>query len=185
MKKLIISLTVLFVAIGAMADVDIAIGSKPFNMSITPDVAIYGQSVLIKGMTLSLWGENEQDSLALGIVNGSSGFSSGVDWAFALNYADNFTGVKWAVVNHNTGNTVGWDAGFLNYSSGAMKGVYTGIVNYVGRLKGVQFGLFNYVETGDSGVQIGLINIIDNNDEWFSDMPNQLAPWTLFVNWRF
>lgn len=178
MKKLIMCLAVALVSINVMA-------SKPFNMSLTPDVAIYGQSVLIKGVTLSLWGENEQSSLALGIVNGTLGFSSGADWALALNYADNFTGVKWAAVNYTKGNTVGWDAGFLNYSTGAMKGVYTGVINYVARLKGVQFGLFNYVDTGDSGVQIGLINIIGNNNVWFSDMPEQLAPWMLFVNWRF
>lgn len=73
MKKLIVFIIAALVSTGAMAE------TQSFNMSLTPDVVIYGRSVMIKGVTLSLWRENEQMSLALGIVNGPFGQSSGLD----------------------------------------------------------------------------------------------------------
>jgi len=187
MKKLIVCLTAVLVSIGAMAETKpiITAETKPFNLSITPDVAIYGRNVMIEGLTLSIWGENQQTSLALGIVNGSFGNSAGLDWGFILNYADNYKGVKWGLVNYTKKDALGWDAGFVNYTEGTVRGLYTGVVNYVDRLKGVEFGLVNYVDKADAGFQIGIINIIHNNKSWFSDLPNSLAPGMILVNWRF
>ncbi|MFA7232067.1 MAG: hypothetical protein WC071_12420 [Victivallaceae bacterium] len=187
MKKLILCLTTVLVSIGVMAEIkSISLtGTEPFNLSLTPDIAIYNRNVTIEGVTLSVWGENPQTSLALGIVNGSVGNSAGLDWAFILNYADNYKGVKWGMVNYTKHDALGWDAGFLNYATGAARGLYTGAVNYADSLKGVEFGLVNYVEKADSGVQIGIINIIRNNKSWFDDLPNSLAPVMIFVNWRF
>lgn len=187
MKKLILCLTAVLVSTGVMAETKSlsATGTEPFNLSLTPDVAVYKRNVRIEGVTLSVWGENPQTSLALGIVNGSTGNSAGLDWGFILNYADNYKGVKWGFVNYTKQDALGWDAGFVNYTTGTVRGLYTGVVNYVDRLKGVEFGLVNYVDKADSGLQIGIVNIIRNNKTWFSDMPNSLAPVMIFVNWRF
>ena len=187
MKKLILCLTAVLVSTGVMAETKLLAmtETEAFNLSITPDVAVYNRNVTIEGVTLSIWGENPQKSLALGIVNGSTGNSAGLDWGFILNYADNYKGVKWGLVNYTKRDALGWDAGFVNYTSGTVRGLYTGVVNYVDRLKGIEFGLINYVDKSDAGFQIGIINIIGNNNTWFSDLPNSLAPGMILVNWRF
>ena len=187
MKKLIVCFAAVLVSIGAMAEVKPikTTQTESFNLSITPDIAVYNRNVTIEGVTLSIWGENPQTSLALGIVNGSTGQSSGLDWAFILNYADNYKGVKWGFVNYTKHDSLGWDAGFVNYNGDTVRGLYTSAVNYVGRLKGVEFGFINYVDKADAGFQIGIVNIIHNNNSWFSDLPNSLAPVMILVNWRF
>ncbi|MFA6293527.1 MAG: hypothetical protein WC637_17205, partial [Victivallales bacterium] len=153
MKKLIVCLTAVLVSIGAIAETkQLAMTqTEPFNLSITPDIAIYKRTVTIEGVTLSIWGENPQTSLALGIVNGSVGHSAGLDWGFILNYADNYDGVKWALVNYTKKDALGWDGGFVNFTEGLATGLLTGVVNYANRLKGVEFGLVNYVEKADTG----------------------------------
>ena len=45
--------------------------TNAFNASITPAVAIRDRDTPIEGLTLSLWGENPQKSLALGVANGT------------------------------------------------------------------------------------------------------------------
>jgi len=159
-------------------------GTKPIQISLTPDVSLYGRNETIEGLSLSLWGENPQRALALGVVNGSTGRSFGLSWALLLNYADDYTGVQWAPVNYTKGDFLGWQAGAVNYTGGRMKGLQSGWVNYAGRLTGLQFGFVNYAETAETGVQIGLVNLIPQND-WFSDLPDALAPGMIFVNWRF
>ena len=47
-------------------------GSKPLQLSLTPDIALFDRSETIEGLCLSIWGENPQTALALGIVNGST-----------------------------------------------------------------------------------------------------------------
>jgi hypothetical protein len=96
------------------------------------------------------------------------------------------------LVNYTTGDFSGWQGGFgfgllvsaLNYTGGDMRGLQTGVVNYAGKLTGLQFGLVNYATTAKSGVQIGLVNIMPEN-VWFSNLPDELAPGMIFVNWRF
>jgi hypothetical protein len=178
MKKLWIVLAGLLIAGGAMAQ------SKPFNASITPDYSVYGRNVMIEGLTLSIWGENPQTSLALGFVNGTSGNSAGASLAFILNYADNYKGVQWAAINYAAGDFLGWQGGLVNYTEGFMKGLQSGVVNYAGKLTGLQFGFVNYAETATTGVQIGLVNLIPDNS-WFNELPDELAPGMIFVNWRF
>jgi hypothetical protein len=60
----------------------------------------------------------------------------------------------------------------------------TGTVNLTGRLTGLQLGFINYAETVDTGLQIGLINIIPQN-RFLTELPEELSPAMLFVNWRF
>jgi len=178
MRTVLIILLGMTIATGTMA------AGKPLQLSITPEIALYDRSERIEGLSLSIWGENPQSALALGIVNGSTGRSSGLSWALVLNYADDYKGIHWAPINYTKGDFLGWQAGFVNYTGGRMKGLQSGTVNYAGRLTGLQFGMVNYAETAESGVQIGLINIIPQN-EWFSELPDALAPGMVFVNWRF
>jgi len=161
-----------------------AFADKPINLSLTPDIALFNKHERINGLTLSIWGENPQTSLAIGIVNGSSGSSAGISLAFILNYADNYKGVMFAPINYVQGDFLGWQAGFVNYTEGLMKGLQTGVVNYAGKLTGLQLGFVNFAETAETGVQIGLINLIPQN-AWFSNFPDELAPGMIFVNWRF
>lgn len=179
MKTLLASLAAILVSTCVMAE------TKPINLSLTPEIAVHDSSTFIKGLTLSIWGENEQSSLALGIVNGTKGNSFGFSWAFMLNYADNYTGVQWAPVNYTKGNFIGWQDGWVNYTGGRMKGLQSGIVNYAVTVTGLQLGIVNIAETADSSVQIGLVNIIHSNDEWFKALPEELAPGMIFVNWGF
>ena len=160
-----------------------AFGNPPIQISLTPDIALFGRGERIEGLCLSIWGENPQTALALGVVNGSTGDSAGLSWALILNYADNYTGIQWAPINYTTGDFLGWQGGLVNYTGGEMKGLQSGVVNYAGRLTGLQFGWVNYAASAERGVQIGLVNIMPGN-RWFSGLPNELAPAMVFVNWR-
>ncbi len=161
-----------------------AMASSPIQVSLTPDVAIASRHEQINGLSISLWGENPQTGLALGVANGSTGNSAGFSFAFLINYADNYKGIQWAPINYTKGDFLGWQTGFVNYTDGTMKGLQSGVVNYAGKLTGLQFGFVNYAESAETGVQIGLINFIPDN-AWFSDLPDGLAPEMVFVNWRF
>jgi hypothetical protein len=178
MKKLIKVLSGVCIAGG------MAIASEPIQLSLTPEVAIHNRNTRIEGVALSIWGENPQTALALGLVNGSTGKSAGLSWSWLLNYADNYEGVHWGLINYTKGDFLGWQAGAVNYTEGPMKGLQTGFVNYAGNLNGLQFGVINYAETAKTGVQIGLLNLIPSNP-WFSGLPDQLAPGMVFINWRF
>ena len=185
MKKLLTFLATVLVSTGAMA------GTRPFNLSLTPDIAVYSRSDTIEGLTLSVWGENQQTSLALGIANGAIGQSAGLSVGF-LNYAENYKGLQWGLVNYTDKDFAGWQGGpffglvvsVVNYTGGTMKGFQAGVVNYAGTLTGLQLGVVNYAEAADGGVQIGLVNIIPPNP-WFSGLPDALAPGMILVNWRF
>jgi len=170
--------------VGLMAVTAAVAQTAPLQVSITPDNAMCERTTRIEGLTIGIWSENPQTALALGIVNGSTGQSAGLSWAFLLNYSENYKGIQWAPVNYTSGDYLGWQGGMVNYTAGSMKGLQTGALNYAGKLTGVQFGWINYAETSETGVQIGLINLIPTN-EWFTRLPNELAPGMIFVNWRF
>jgi hypothetical protein len=186
MKKLLTCLAMILVSAVAMAD------TRPVNASITPDLAIYDRGDTIEGVTFSIWGENEQTSLALGLVNGTIGDSAGVSIGI-VNYGDNYTGIQWGLVNYVSGDFTGWQGGFLfgllgsviNCTDGTMSGFQSGFVNYAGRLTGLQLGFINYAVEAETGIQIGLINVIRQNQYWFTGLPDELAPAMVLVNWRF
>ena len=150
-----------------------AIAEEAFQLSLTPDIALQDRGTSIKGVSVGLWNENPGTQWQIGIVNGSTGDSSGLQWgAFLptiLNYAENFTGAQ---------------LGLVNYASGNFKGLQWGAVNYAGQLNGLQLGFVNYAETADTGIQIGFLNIIKQNEQWFSNFPDEVAPGMIFVNWR-
>ncbi|MGA2333638.1 MAG: hypothetical protein ABSG75_18005 [Syntrophales bacterium] len=181
MKKILIliCLGIIMVATGqAMAE-----ESKPIQLSLTPDIAIFDRNTRIQGFSLSIWGENPQDGLAIGIVNGSSGTSAGFSLG-VVNYADSYKGVQWSLFNYAKESFAGWGLGVANVTKGSMKGLQTGVVNYAGNLTGLQLGAVNYAAKASGGVQIGVINIIPEN-QWFTDFPNGLAPGMIIFNWRF
>ena len=165
--------------------------SEPVQLSLTPDFAIYDRSERIEGVALSIWGENPQSAFALGFVNGSTGDSVGLSIGL-VNYADAYTGLQWSFVNYTEGDFTGWQGGpffgllvsGVNYTGGSMTGFQCGLVNYAGQLNGLQVGLVNVADTAKSGVQIGLVNIMPEN-EWFSRLPDELAPGMVLVNWHF
>jgi hypothetical protein len=177
MKKLLAVFLGVLAASGAMA-------AKPLQVSITPDVSLFGRNETIRGLCLSLWGENPQSALALGVVNGSSGQSAGLSLGLFLNYADSYKGIQFAPINYTKGSYLGWQGGLVNYVDNGMKGLQTGVVNYAGSLTGLQLGVLNYAGTAQTGLQLGLLNLIPSN-RWLSGLPNELAPGMVFINWRF
>ncbi|MDD5232649.1 MAG: hypothetical protein PHG91_04565 [Syntrophales bacterium] len=181
MKKMLLLICVGIIVFGAgqaMAE------SKPVQLSLTPDVAIYDRTTRIEGFSLGFWSENPQSAFALGLVNGSTGDSVGFTWGILVNYADNYKGVQWSIVNYNKKNFTGWQSAFYNHTGGMMKGLQTGAVNYAENFKGLQLGIINYAEKASGGVQIGVINILPEN-KWFTGLPGELAPGMVIVNWRF
>jgi len=184
MKKLLAGL------VGAMS-LGSAMASEPVQLSLTPSFAIHDRSERIEGLTLSLWGENPQSALAIGLVNGSTGDSQGLSLGL-LNYAETYTGLQWGLVNYTSGDFSGWQGGFfiglvgsvVNYTGGTMTGFQCGIVNYAGNLNGFQLSAVNYASKVEAGVQIGIVNIMPEN-EWFSRLPDELAPGMILVNWHF
>lgn len=144
--------------------------SQPFNASLVPGVSVFSKNTRIEGFILNLWGQNPQTALAIGVVNGSTGQSSGLSLAFIANYADSYTGAH---------------LGFVNFAKGQFIGLQWGAVNYAGRMKGLQLGVVNFAKDMDGGVQIGLVNVIQSTRSWFSEFPRAVAPFFLIANWRF
>jgi hypothetical protein len=158
--------------------------TQPINLSLTPDISLQDRSDRIEGLTLSIWGENEQQGLGWGFVNGSVGDSMGLSIGI-INYAENYTGIQWGTLNTAKQDFTGWQIGLGNHVGSDLYGLQTGWFNCAGDLRGVQLGLVNFTRTAGPCLQVGLINIIAENDMWIVDLPEQLAPAMIFVNWRF
>jgi len=154
-----------------------------FQASLTPDIAIYPKTTQINGLALSIWGENPQYALALGIVNGSSGESEGFSWAFIADYDDSYTGVAWGLINVSQQKFYGWQDGIINFSQGTFTGLQSGWINVAQQYEGLQLGFVNCAEQLD-GVQIGFVNVALNNP-WFTDLPDKFATGFPIVNWSF
>lgn len=165
MKKLFLVLFGCFFATGVFAE------TQSFQLSLIPDIAIHSQTTHIKGVSLGLWGENPQTALTLGVVNGSTGSSSGISLGFLANYSESYKGAQLA-----------WIA---NYASGQFTGLQWAAFNYAANLHGLQLGLVNFADASDKGLQVGLINVMNNTKEWFTNFPDEVAPVMALVNWRF
>ncbi len=159
-------------------------GAKAVNFSAIPNVALYPKTEVIHGFTLSLWGENEQTSFALGLVNGLTGNSSGLALG-VFNYSDNYTGAQLGFFNWARKNTTGLQGAFANYTAGVLHGAQVGIVNVAGKLRGLQLGFVNYAQSAENGIQVGFVNVLTQTTGWFSEFPKNVAPVMLFANWRF
>jgi len=165
MKKLLLVLISCFFATAAFAE------TQAFQLSLIPDLAIHAKTTHIKGVSLSIWGENPQNALALGVVNGSTGDSSGISLGLLANYAESYEGAHLA-----------WIA---NYSSVRFSGLQMAAFNYAENLHGLQLGFINFAAASDKGVQVGLINVMKSTKDWFVNFPDEVAPAMVFVNWRF
>jgi len=179
MKKVL-----LLACLGIFMTVGQSMASKPIQLSLTPDIAIYSRTTRIEGLSLNIWGENPQTSFALGIVNGFTGTSKGFALGLLLNYSDSYKGFQLGAVNYAKGSMLGWQLGAVDYVEGSMKGLQTGLVNYTAHLQGVQLGVVNYAASATTGVQIGILNLIPTN-KWFTNFPDEIAPGMVLVNWRF
>ena len=178
MKKALTLLLACLCSISAIAD------ERPFQLSITPDLALHPTDTLIKGISLNIWGENQQRSINFGFINGSNGDSSGISVGL-VTYNQTYTGVNFATVNYTANDFKGLQAGFVNFSGGETNGIQLGVANIAMNLSGLQIGILNYARTVEKGVQIGLVNIIHNNLEYFHNLPDQVAPIMTLINWRF
>lgn len=165
MKKLVLVIIGCFFATGAFAQ------SRPFQLSLIPEIALESKTTHITGVSLNIWGENPQNAIALGIVNGSTGQSSGLSLSLLANYAESYEGAQLA-----------WVA---NYASVRFTGLQWAAFNYAERLHGLQLGFVNFAETSERGVQVGFINVMNNTKVWFGNFPDEVAPIMPFVNWRF
>lgn len=170
------------IAVLAAPALCLCVQAEPFfQASLTPDIAIHSRDTTIKGITLSVWGENPQGSFALGFVNGSTAESGGFSLGL-FNYSDTYTGVQWAFVNYSKERFVGWQDGFLNVAN-EFTGVQSGCVNVADKMSGLQWGFVNYTRELE-GVQLGLANIVTTSP-WFKEFPSKLTPAFVFVNWSF
>lgn len=122
-KSLLVFALVSVASVIAMAD------GKPFQASLTPDIALYDSSQQINGLTLSIWGENPQTSVAFGFVNGTSGDSAGVSFGL-LNYGNSYKGAQFATVNYDK-MLHGVQFGFLNYAKATKTGIQLGFINVI------------------------------------------------------
>lgn len=185
MKKRSLAALASFLIVGS------ATAAQTLQLSVTPGLALHSRSTVIEGLSLNLWGQNPQAGVAIGLVNGSSGTSSGFSVGL-LNYAESYTGLHWSLVNTTAHNFIGWQGGFflglvgsvVNDVGGTLTGFQCGVVNYAGNLNGLQLGVVNYAQTVEAGVQIGIVNIMPEN-AWFSSLPAELAPGMILLNWHF
>lgn len=165
---------------------------ETFQASFTPKHALHDQETRIEGMTLSIWGENPQSALSIGLVNGSTSSSQGFSFGL-MNYSERYAGAQWSVINFSRSDFSGWQGGPLfgllgsamNYCGGSMSGLQTGVINLTGKMSGVQIGIVNYAQEIDEGLQVGLVNLIGNSSGWFTNWPNEVAPGMIFANWKF
>lgn len=100
---------------------------------------------------------------AAGVTNHVQGAFKGFQLGGVYNHVtDSLRGFQVAGVGSYVRNTVKGVqlGGVFNFSNRSMNGVQiAGVINYAKRLKGVQFGLINVVDSSD-GFSIGLINIV-------------------------
>lgn len=72
----------------------------------------------------------------------------------------------------------------MNYAGGTLTGFQCGVINYAGTLRGLQLAIVNYAQSVEAGLQIGIVNIMPEN-RTFSNLPDELAPAMVIVNWHF
>jgi hypothetical protein len=172
------------VAVAAMAVGAITLrADTAIQLSLTPKIALYPRTEMVRGLSLSIWGENPQVGLAIGLVNGSTGDSGGVSWGI-VNYAESYEGLQWGAINLSWENFEGWQNGYINIAEGSFTGFQSGLINVCeNSATGFQLGALNYAQELN-GLQIGFVNLSMNNP-LFSEMPDKLAPVFPVLNWSF
>jgi len=100
-----------------------------------------------------------------GFVNTTSAKLNGFQGAGFTNYAQGITmGQISGFLNTNKGDLNGIQAtGFLNLNTGRVKGAQlAGFLNITKQLNGTQIGMFNYVDSLESGTPIGFLSFVKN-----------------------
>ncbi|MDA3894463.1 MAG: hypothetical protein PF517_22605 [Salinivirgaceae bacterium] len=116
-----------------------------------------------------------------GFVNVATKESKGAQFSGFLNAVtdslDGFQGTGF--VNYAMGSSMGQASGFLNANVGDLKGIQasgflnvntgrlngaqlSGFVNFSNKLRGTQIGVFNYVDSLESGTPIGFLSFVRN-----------------------
>ena len=91
----------------------------------------------------------------------------------------NFSDIKGVQItgfgNINTGSLKGAQiAGFTNINTNSLQGTQiSGFFNYTRKLKGLQLGVFNYVDTLEKGASIGVISFVRNGYHTFEISGNE------------
>ena len=127
-KFILASLVAVIASFSVMAGEDVA-----FQASFTPEIAIYEKTQTVKGLTLSIWGENKQTSAAFGFVNGCTGDSIGASFGL-VNYADAYKGAQFSFFNNND-SIYGAQFGCLNYAETVKTGIQFGLINIIDQNK--------------------------------------------------
>jgi hypothetical protein len=66
------------------------------------------------------------------------------------------------VLNYSKQNSKGFQLSTVNVCDNEFRGLQLGVVNYSKKLKGIQVGLFNLIDSGDKSLPIGLFSIVKN-----------------------
>ena len=66
------------------------------------------------------------------------------------------------LLNYSKQNAKGVQLATTNIAINQVNGFQLGVINYAKKLKGVQFGVFNYLHDGKEGLPIGLFSIVKN-----------------------
>ncbi len=100
-----------------------------------------------------------------GVVNYAKRNTRGQLAGFAnFNFSDIHGAQLSGCCNMNVGNCTGAQvAGVVNINVGAIRGAQVaGLLNYTKRLSGLQLGIFNYVDSIESGMAIGVLSFVRN-----------------------
>ena len=176
--KLILSILVTVVILGAIAPVVYAQETKPINLALFDPVQIFKKDVPIKGFRFNLiYGNNSaMTGLDLGIANWVTGETKGIQWGLVVNYtAGNFTGWQSAPLQKVGGHVLGLQSGLIASINGSGKGLQASGVTISDDYIGLQLGVVNYA-VQLHGIQIGLLNIIKNGG---------MLPWFPIFNFSF
>lgn len=164
LKKILFSIICIIATNSALSYED----NTEFQISIVPDLAVHSRQTEIEGFSLNLlWGENPQENcLALGFINGSTGYSNGFSLGL-INYTESYKGLQ---------------LGLYNTASQSLSGTQVGLINQAKSLTGLQLGIMNSVDGIQQGVQIGLINVNSHEPHSEDDSSAILMP---IINWNF
>ena len=137
-----------------------------FNACLwAPDLQVYPTTDSIKGVRLSIYGENQSlTGLDFGFANVLDGEMKGAQLSFIFGTAQEVKGVQWSWLYSGADKGVtGWSGAWVNWGGGDLLGLGTGLLNWnEGEVTGVQWGFANVSERNVTGVQVGFVNVTDS-----------------------
>jgi hypothetical protein len=116
-----------------------------------------------------------------GFLNTVRGDTRGLQCGFVNTTGDSVKGAQAGFVNSAAGEQVrGAQVGLINTAANDLNGAQISFVNDAGQLKGLQLGLFNYVDTVEGGAPVGLVSIVRNGGYGAVELSAaEIAPMTL------